>query len=90
MNKIIMPSKNGKNGVDAIGSAVRHGRRFRFWIAFRSWPNLTLTKHFNHGWTYWNYGVMSVLAPLFGRRMVPETKGRSLEQMEELWPAKAS
>jgi SP family xylose:H+ symportor-like MFS transporter len=30
---------------------------------------------------------MSILAALFMWRFVPETKGRSLEQMEKLWYA---
>jgi SP family xylose:H+ symportor-like MFS transporter len=47
--------------------------------------NPYLVKHFSHGFAYWVYGVMSVLAALFVWRFVPETKGRSLEQMEKLW-----
>jgi SP family xylose:H+ symportor-like MFS transporter len=43
--------------------------------------------HFKHGFAYWIYGVMSILAALFMWRFVPETKGRSLEQMEKLWYA---
>ena len=48
--------------------------------------NPTLVSHFNHGFAYWIYGGMSVLAALFVWKLVPETKGRSLEQMEKLWP----
>jgi len=48
--------------------------------------NPTLISHFNHGFAYWIYGTMSILAALFMWKMVPETKGRSLEQMEKLWP----
>jgi SP family xylose:H+ symportor-like MFS transporter len=47
--------------------------------------NPYLVEHFKHGFAYWIYGVMSVLAALFMWRFVPETKGRSLEQMEKLW-----
>jgi SP family xylose:H+ symportor-like MFS transporter len=47
--------------------------------------NPYLVQHFNHGFTYWLYGVMSLLAALFMWAMVPETKGRSLEQMELVW-----
>jgi MFS transporter, SP family, xylose:H+ symportor len=47
--------------------------------------NAFLVQHFNHGFAYWIYGVMSVLAALFVWKLVPETKGRSLEQMEKLW-----
>ena len=49
--------------------------------------NPTLLRHFNHGFAYWIYGAMSILAALFMWKMVPETKGRSLEQMEKLWGA---
>jgi MFS transporter, SP family, xylose:H+ symportor len=47
--------------------------------------NPWLVDHFNHGFTYWIYGVMGVLAAMFMARIVPETKGRSLEQMQHLW-----
>jgi len=47
--------------------------------------NPYLVEHFKHGFAYWIYGVMGILAALFMWRMVPETKGRSLEQMEALW-----
>ena len=47
--------------------------------------NPYLVEHFKHGFAYWIYGVMSILAALFMARVVPETKGRSLEQMEGIW-----
>ncbi len=47
--------------------------------------NAYLVKHFDHGFAYWIYGAMSVLAAVFVWKVVPETKGRSLEQMEALW-----
>ena len=47
--------------------------------------NPTLVNAFHHGFAYWIYGVMSVLAALFMWKLVPETKGRTLEQMEALW-----
>jgi SP family xylose:H+ symportor-like MFS transporter len=47
--------------------------------------NPALVEHFHHGFSYWIYGVMSVFAAFFMWRMVPETKGRSLEQMETVW-----
>jgi len=50
--------------------------------------NSTLNALFNHGFAYWIYGVMSILAALFVWRFVPETKGRSLEAMQELWGRK--
>jgi len=49
--------------------------------------NPYLVEHFKHGFAYWIYGVMGILAALFMAKFVPETKGRSLEQMEALWKA---
>jgi len=48
--------------------------------------NSTALNHvFNHGFTYWIYGIMGLLSALFMWKMVPETKERSLEEMETLW-----
>jgi SP family xylose:H+ symportor-like MFS transporter len=47
--------------------------------------NPYLVDHFKHGFAYWIYGVMGILAALFMFKFVPETKGRTLEQMEHLW-----
>ena len=47
--------------------------------------NETLTAMFNHGFSYWIYGLMGVLAALFIWKMVPETTGKSLEEMEKFW-----
>jgi SP family xylose:H+ symportor-like MFS transporter len=49
--------------------------------------NPYLVSHFKHGFAYWIYGVMAILAAVFMARMVPETKGKTLEQMEALWLA---
>lgn len=40
---------------------------------------------FSGGLTYGFYGLMSVISAIFVWKMVPETKGRSLEQLESLW-----
>ena len=47
--------------------------------------NPWLIRSFQHGFAYWIYGVMGILAALFMARAVPETKGRTLEQMETMW-----
>jgi SP family xylose:H+ symportor-like MFS transporter len=44
-----------------------------------------LTNMFHHGFAYWVYGVMAALAGLFMWKMVPETKGKTLEQLEKRW-----
>lgn len=47
--------------------------------------NETLVGAFNHGFSYWVYGVLSVLAAIFVWKMIPEAKGKSLEEMEKIW-----
>ncbi|MGO9433310.1 MAG: D-xylose transporter XylE [Terracidiphilus sp.] len=47
--------------------------------------NPYLVDHFKHGFAYWIYGGMGVLAALFVWRVVPETKGHSLEEIETVW-----
>jgi len=37
------------------------------------------------GLTYGFYGLMSVLSLIFVWKMIPETKGKTLEEMDELW-----
>jgi SP family xylose:H+ symportor-like MFS transporter len=44
-----------------------------------------LTGHFHHGFSYWIYGIMGILAAWFVWKLVPETRGKSLEEMEKLW-----
>jgi SP family xylose:H+ symportor-like MFS transporter len=40
---------------------------------------------FSGGLTYSFYGLMSILSFIFVWKMVPETKGKTLEEMEHLW-----
>jgi SP family xylose:H+ symportor-like MFS transporter len=40
---------------------------------------------FSGGLTYSFYGLMSLLSFFFVWKMVPETKGKTLEEMEKLW-----
>lgn len=62
------------------------------WIVSLTFPmlndNVWLTQQFNHGFSYWIYGVMSILSAIFMWKFVPETKGRTLESIEELWKKK--
>jgi hypothetical protein len=40
---------------------------------------------FNHGFAYWIYGVMGLLAAAFVYVWVPETKRQTLEGIQNLW-----
>lgn len=44
-----------------------------------------LVNTFHNGFAYWIYGVMGLLAAWFMIKYVPETKGKTLEEMEKLW-----
>ena len=63
------------------------------WISnyFVSWTfpimdkSSLLTDIFHHGFAYWIYGFMGILAALFVWKMVPETKEKTLEEMEKIW-----
>lgn len=80
----IFPNKI--RGVMAVAVAVQ-------WLAnlIVSWTfpmmnnNSALVEHFNNGFSYWIYGVMAILSGLFIWKFVPETKGRTLEDMENIW-----
>lgn len=50
--------------------------------------NSYLTDTFHHGFAYWVYGVMAVLSGVFIWKFVPETKGKTLEEMEQIWEVK--
>jgi len=47
--------------------------------------NTYLLEKFNHGFAYWIYGLMGVLAMWLVWKYVPETKGKTLEEMEGIW-----
>lgn len=49
---------------------------------------LSLLHSLGRAWTFWLYGIIGVLAWIFVYRLVPETKGRTLEQLEEYWRAR--
>jgi MFS transporter, SP family, xylose:H+ symportor len=51
--------------------------------------NVWLINIFHHGFAYWIYGLMGIIAAWFVYRYVPETKGKSLEEIEKLWKKKA-
>jgi MFS transporter, SP family, xylose:H+ symportor len=59
------------------------------WVISFTFPmmndNQWLTSQFNHGFSYWIYGLMGLIAALFMWKLVPETKGKTLEEMEKLW-----
>ncbi len=49
--------------------------------------NRWLVERFNHGFPFWVYGLLCIVSVVFVWRYVPETKGKSLEEIEETWDA---
>jgi SP family galactose:H+ symporter-like MFS transporter len=46
---------------------------------------LTLVESLGASWTFWLYGILAVAAWLFSYYRVPETKGKTLEEIEDAW-----
>ena len=63
------------------------------WVVSLTFPmmndNRWLTEQFHHGFSYWIYGLMSILSAIFIWKLVPETKGKTLEQMGGVWKKEA-
>lgn len=59
------------------------------WVVSFTFPmmndNTSLTDQFHHGFAYWIYGVMALLSAIFVWKLVPETKGKTLEEIESVW-----
>jgi len=80
------------NSIRAAMSIAVAAQWIANWIVSLTFPmmndNVWLTNQFNHGFSYWIYGIMGILSALFVWKMVPETKGKTLEAMEGLWKKK--
>jgi SP family galactose:H+ symporter-like MFS transporter len=46
---------------------------------------LSLVSFIGHAFTFWLYGLIAIGAWIFFYKLVPETKGKTLEQIEEHW-----
>lgn len=59
------------------------------WVVSQTFPmldeNQWLVDRFHHGFSFWLYGSMCFILFLFMWIKVPETKGKSLEEIEKLW-----
>jgi sugar porter (SP) family MFS transporter len=49
---------------------------------------LTLAEMIGASWTFWLYAALAVAAWIFSFALVPETKGRTLEEIEAAWRVK--
>jgi SP family xylose:H+ symportor-like MFS transporter len=73
----------------AVAVAVAFQWIFNFIVSSTFVPmfNMHLTEgdDFGHWFTYGLYGIICVVAAIFVWRLVPETKGKTLEDMSKLW-----
>lgn len=78
-----------RSSVMAIAVAAQWVTNFlSSWIFPILDKNEYLVSEYNHGFAYWIYGIMGLLAALFVWKGLPETKGKSLEDMETMWKNK--
>ena len=66
----------------SVGTLANWGANLIVALSF-----LTLTQVLGKPVTFWSFGVISIGAWLFAFFLVPETKGRSLEEIEAHWRA---
>ena len=77
----------------AVAIAVAAQWIFNFVVSSTFVPmfnmHITPNDDFGHWFTYGLYGVMCIVAALFVWKLVPETKGKTLEDMSRLWKKKS-
>lgn len=73
----------------AVAIAVAFQWVFNFIVSSTFVPmfnmHITPGDNFGHWFTYGLYGLLCVVAAIFVWRLVPETKGKSLEDMTRMW-----
>lgn len=76
-----------RSSATAIAVAFQWIFNFIVSASFVPMFNVHLTKgdNFGHWFTYGLYGIICVIAALFVWKLVPETKGKTLEDMSNLW-----
>ena len=69
-----------RNSAEGIAAGFNWGANFLITLTF-----LTLVDKLGLSQTFWLYGLCAIAAGIFSYRLVPETKGRTLEQIEAFW-----
>ena len=72
-----------RNSAEGVAATFNWGANLLVTLTF-----LTLVEKLGPSTTFWVYGICAVAAGVFSYYFVPETKGRSLEQIEEFWHTK--
>lgn len=78
------------NAIRSTGLAIAVAFQWIFnFIVSQTFPmmmdNDYLFSTFHGAFPFWIYGIMCLVTILFVWKMVPETKGKSLEEMETIW-----
>jgi SP family xylose:H+ symportor-like MFS transporter len=75
----------------AMSIAVFAQWAFNFLVS-QTFPMITgseyLNEEFNGAFPFWLFAIMSVFALVFVWRLIPETKNKTLEEMEALWQSR--
>ncbi len=74
-----------RNSAEGIAATFNWGSNLIVALTF-----LTLVEHLGPSWTFWLYGLSAVGAWIFSYYFAPETKGRTLEEIEEFWRRRSS
>ena len=69
-----------RNSAEGIAATFNWGSNLVIALTF-----LTLLDLLGTSWTFWLFGFASVAAWIFSYYFVPETKGRTLEEIETFW-----
>ena len=69
-----------RNSAEGLAATFNWGSNLVITLTF-----LTLVEQLGPTWTFWLYGLCAVAAWIFSYYFVPETKGRTLEEIETYW-----
>jgi SP family galactose:H+ symporter-like MFS transporter len=72
-----------RNSAEGVAATFNWGANLVVTLTF-----LTLVEKLGPSQTFWVYGLCAIAAGVFSYYFVPETKGRTLEEIEEFWHAK--
>jgi SP family galactose:H+ symporter-like MFS transporter len=74
-----------RNSAEGLAATFNWGSNLLITVTF-----LTLVEQLGPSWTFWLYGLSAIAAWIFSYYIVPETKGRTLEEIEEYWRTSSS
>lgn len=72
-----------RGGAEGVAAGTNWAANFVVSLTF-----LTLVETVGASWSFWLYAAMGVAAWIFSFALVPETKGRTLEEIEAAWRSK--